>query len=210
MGCKTIYLCTDRSGSELLYSALESHPDLDLYRLHKETPIKEFLIEKFSGDSNTVIRLKDFLFKKAEGFLKEDYKFIYLRRMNLLAQCASLNLASNGQRFGFDEGPEYLEKSIGIDPKKVKLYFKVMSEIYQSFEDYLKGKNYIRVTYEELSKNLNKTVQGIFRFLELPETEEIKPQKEKQNKLGLPKYISNYEELKEYFSGTVWEKYIIY
>lgn len=237
-----VILGTARTGSTLLWSYLNSHPEIlclrgvygstnkiNFGKYYDALPAECFsqaLIDQ--RNKNPISFLQDFVFKKytkpyqAVGFkyfydhdrhLKQkqalttyfqndkDIKFIHLKRENLLATLFSYKRALN-QRLWTSAMPGFKTE---ISISDCKNYFQQISEK-QLYFDALLAERGMVLTYETFISRRRESLLKVQKFLGVTPCDLTTEMTQNKN-AKLSDSIVNYEELKEYFTNTKYQKY---
>jgi LPS sulfotransferase NodH len=142
---------------------------------------------------------------------RTDIKIIHLKRKNLLNLLVSRKIAkSTGQWMLTDEKNRVNSKTMHINLNQCLNSFKQIEYKQDLVEKRFVNHEKIDVYYEDLVQNPTGTVKTILNFLhhEIP-LYEIKSHVLKQNKQSLDEIIDNYNELKEYFDLTEWNRFFV-
>lgn len=231
---KFIVFAQYRSGSTLLSSLLDSHPEVTCEReiflpfiflkfkkvLSPDLIIKSRLIRCENKNYGFILRLpqlKQILVKsriKPEKYMNklhsDGWKFIHLRRNNPLKQSIS-NITQLTRGQSHDSVKKPLTRTvIRIDPQRLINNIKWVENTSLREDRILEKFDHIKIVYEkELlhSQFHQETVNRIFRFLDIspvPVSAEFK--RVSSNNIG--EYIENFEEIKEYIKNTEYSKYL--
>ena len=136
-----------------------------------------------------------------------DVKIIFLTREDLLAYYTSYAIALKTGTWGINVKNAKKRKQkisrIHIDHKKCMESFQQR----KAYNDYAlsrcKNHEVLKVTYEEVTSDLNGSIHTIQEFLGL-DPRELEVTSVKQQVRPLSDVISNYQELKDKFSSTEW------
>lgn len=220
-----IVLSHARSGSNFLISLLNSNLTIEaegeiMVNVGDQDP-EESLNRFFTKKRPTYIRARgfkvfyyhplDFDEDTFWSLLKsiDDLYVIHLKRRNHLRMLTSTKLAKKTGKWASSDSVQ------NVDPSEKKITF-TMEELIQKFEKveyweekgktYFSDQKYIAITYEDLVENRNATIEEISAFLG---TNFVKSSTtlQKQNPEPLEDLITNYDDLKQQFSGTRWDKY---
>ena len=156
------------------------------------------------------------------SFLKEieDLKVIYLYRENLLSRHLSQLMALetghwqaySTQKMAENEGKPYMAKptkqrpSVEINPELLNDDFEETLQYRQKMTGYFLDKPSIGISYEQLCNNLPLISARVSTFLGVS-VMNLQPTLEKLENRTLAEAISNYAELKQYFSNSIHAKY---
>jgi LPS sulfotransferase NodH len=141
-------------------------------------------------------------------FLKDDPEIavIHIRRLNILEQYLSLKLAhatnvwSSSQKVSDTAAPLHLE------PEACLRHFEEVRRCEAECDAFFAGRQIQTVTYEELAVRRSEVMQRVSAQLGLA-PEPAEPQIVRQRTQPLSTAIANYEELRDYFAGLVWEDF---
>jgi len=207
---KFIIIASGRTGSNLLISYLNSHPNIeakgelfrdmqgksclevwkDFYspkiKNIKTAGFKIFYTHPFNTEDKTVW----------EYILKDpEIKIIHLVRENKLRTYLSLEIANKT-----DEWLVKKNKKSTLEEKQIKIDFDSFYTRVKDIEKYenetrikYKKHNFIELSYEELVNDKDNTMKGIFNFLQVKENK-FKSSLRKQNKESVKDLITNYDE----------------
>ena len=228
-----IVLSQQRSGSHMLMSLLNSHPDVhcssDSQTIDIQNNGKQWAYDVgFKSDSKVkgfLLKLKTNLHSKVTS--DENIKIIYLKRENFLHILLSKKMA---KLFGCyekkDAGVSLKDAStfrrkaqpIVIQKEEAEGFFAIWNKRHKEAKDYMDtaGLEYIEVKYCDLCSDTEKVMKKIYRFLNV---DNVKPHlvsgrgSEKLDPRKPFDAISNYYELKKYFikdnilTGSKWFKF---
>lgn len=221
--CHFIILTRSRTGSNMLVSFLNSHPNV-----YSEGEV----LSRLNGQSWERILKKSFssqaFFVRAKGFKifyyhpqdgdstavfdalssMPDLHIIHLKRRNILRTIISRKLAEaqgvwksyncfgKGQRFD----------AISLTPNELLKGFKETREWEKRGESKFRHHPVLDIFYEDLVAEPSETFKRITDFLEVryvfPKT-----WLKKQNSHGVRSSLTNYDELKNFFDGTEWASF---
>ena len=219
-------LCAPRTGSTLLHTCLNSHPEVISYgeilriRLSQQAgkplaPVKEWLFKPHPRQI-TAIGLKLFYrYEKEEDFRNafqevledSDVKIIHLRRLDLRKMFASLKIAEatgvwNDLKIPKKEGLLPLTVSAEEFHTYCQNYIKAWHQGNSLFQQH----EILHLSYEDLTQKSDLVLKKVQDFLG------VKPKQlfsllKKQNPEPLHELISNHEEISEIFTSYYqnWE-----
>lgn len=221
---KFIILTRSRTGSNLLLSYLNVHPNIlaehELFQRPVKKPIAKVLRKLFRRYPKSI---------KAVGFkifynhpLGEDNPYlwntlinmrdlhvIHLKRRNILRTLLSLKLALQSEKwvkYHSDSNDSITNKTVSFDFDSLEAGFTQTRQWEIKGDEMFKDHPIITIYYEELVENPEETVSKVTDFLGLPpchtSTYLVRQNPEKTSDL-----IDNYEELKDRFSGSPWESF---
>lgn len=131
-------------------------------------------------------------------------KFIHLTRQNKLAVYLSMVRArATGVWAVTGKDAEQTQQAARLEPEECEQAFETLIAKEVLFRETLAGRDHIDVTYEQLAGNDASHYGRIQSYLGL-DWEDMRPRTKKQRTLPLEKAISNFAELREYFSGSSW------
>jgi LPS sulfotransferase NodH len=161
---------------------------------HQSTPNGWFGVEASFFQFNLVLEHTPF-----EKIFQENLKVIYLTRNDFISQGISLYKAVETGVFHSFQG-DRSSQECQYDPKKLEYW--ILHILYQEYywERFFTQKqiNPLRISYEELVKDTNETVQKIFCYLNIPEGEKITiPQETKHRQLANKVNQSLYDSFQE-------------
>jgi LPS sulfotransferase NodH len=218
-----IVLTRSRTGSNLLLSFLNSHPNVfsdgEIFaKLHGKDPLAR--LDSAFGRQPRNIKAKGFkifyyhpLDAKADALWERlagqnDIHVIHLTRRNILRTLVSRKIATIGDSWTgtrFDTaGPA--GKRVTLTIEELNEGFRQTREWEQAAEARFREHPLLHVTYEELVQDPRATSARLTDFLGVS-FNEPRTGLRQQNPEGLRKLLSNYEELKKSFAGTPWQAF---
>lgn len=223
---KFIIVSHARSGSNLLFNSLNSHPNIitehEIFAAHNRKIGENFhliLNQLFKKTSENIeaVGCKIFYYHLNQDEWQElvkipELKIIHLKRKNRLSTIVSMKVAFKTDQWGMNNESQ----KIDVSQKKVHLNHEYLK---QSFENIDSWENDIKnifaqhqsqdIYYEDLVSQSEKTLDNLFDFLNVNRIskEQIKMKLKKQNPEPLSELIQNYQELNEKFHNTPWEHY---
>lgn len=217
---KFVVITRSRTGSNLLISLLNSHPNIvakgekfsrlegknsnavwdDIFcKMPKRIKImgfKIFYYHPLDSDNNEVW-----------NYLKNDksIKIIHLTRSNMLRTVTSRQIAAKT-----DKWSKFNKKEVSIEEKRINLdidyclkEFENTFNFERKIRDEYNSERIIEITYEELIQDNQYILNQIFNFLGL-ENSKVASSHKKQNKEELRDLIINYEELVKDIENSKW------
>lgn len=141
---------------------------------------------------------------KSESSIKK----IHLLRDNFLEIYLShISAKKNGQFVDTWNRSKTLER-IKLDYIDCENYFQSLDENIKKIREYFALEQLIEIRYEELIKQRQTVLDFLLSKLNLDSMKLI-PKTYKQNYVSLEKRVANFNEIKEYFSGSKWERFFI-
>jgi LPS sulfotransferase NodH len=218
-----IVLTRSRTGSNLLLSFLNSHPNVfsdgEIFaRLHGKDPLTR--LDSVFRRQPRYIKAKGFkifyyhpldgsadaLWERLAG--EKDIRVIHLTRRNILRTLVSRKIAGIGDSWTgtrFDAAGS-AGKCVAMTVEELDAGFRQTREWEKTAEVRFREHPVLRVTYEELVQDPRATSAKVTEFLGVSRSEPRTGLRQ-QNPEGLRKLLSNYEELKKSFTGTPWQAY---
>ncbi len=134
-------------------------------------------------------------------------KVIHLKRHNKLATIASLMLAIDTKRFLIhDPEDRETERQVEIPADSCEWNFEQIVKYEKRFDNFFAEHRKIEIYYEDLVAEPDRVGSLILEFLGVPDRL-LHSRLVKQNVRPLNEVITNYAELKAYFSNTPWDRY---
>ena len=227
---KFIILCHHRTGSTLLHTYLNSHPnvwsrgeDIGQYlrgNIGREKSPDRFLKEDVFGLYNRSIQAVGVKLlyqyrRSAVGYQlintlcqQSDLKVIHLSRKNLLRVWVSDKIAERTGRYTTWKPTQYIhpnEKKIYVSPDECIRGLNKMHADKIFFEGSFKGCDTMPLTYEDLTIQPMVALAKVQQFLCL-KTAKLFSMLLQQNPEPLTQLIVNFEEVKRALAGTRWEQ----
>lgn len=213
---KFVVITRSRTGSNLLISLLDSHPNIhafgEMFNRIEDKSCKEIYDEIFPKKSNKTIGFKIFYYHPADSddssiwdILKNDksFKIIHLQRENVLRVHISRLIAGNT-----DVWSRTKNESIDLDQKKVHVDIDALFKDIEVTNRYInkinsdfKNHKVLKITYESIVKNSNKSIADAFEFLGVSKMN-AKSELKKQNPEKIKYLVTNYHELKEKLANS--------
>lgn len=210
---KFVIIARSRTGSNLLRSFLNSHPQIEaqdeLFGELKGKSCHEIWENIFVKKNKSIkyVGFKIFYYHPLNDsdnsvwdFIKKDkkIKIIHLKRENKLRAYLSRLIALQTQTW-VDEGDK---KKITLEDKRVKVNLEDCLKVFREVEFWEKETNnnfynhpFYEITFEELTENSQKNMNDIFTFFNL-KPHSISTNLKRQNSETIEKLVINYEELK--------------
>lgn len=150
---------------------------------------------------------QDPLFEQALAELIQDpkIKLIHLKRDNLLAVYLSYRRATASGVWAVDQGATD-NAPLVLEPEQCEQAFREMRIGEAYFESILRSRPQLSLSYETLSSDLEPRLTSVQEFLGV-DVKAIAPTLRKQRHGSLRDNIQNFDQLREYFSGTEWESF---
>jgi LPS sulfotransferase NodH len=216
-----------RTGSNMLISALQSHPNV-----HAEGELLQQVRD--TGDIDVVLH-NIFRAGRARSVLASGFKIFYyhplhddsgvvweklraverlrvvhLKRRNRLRTFTSRQIADRTNEWiakgRHDPRHETTGRELTLRRRELEKYFE-QGEAYEAeCEARFAGWPMLDVYYEDLAADLNGEVRRVTRLLGVPDAN-VHAQTRQQNPEPLSQLIANYEELADAFRGTRWSEF---
>ena len=232
---KFIILSSPRSGTHMLRSSLLNHPDIVVH--HELFNIYQGFFHPYPLDTHALTILNDYAFlcpqnmravglpihedepsdKKAPHWLdawqilKEmsDLKIIHLSRRNLLKRKISEEMAAILRQwtlYPHNQPRKGVVRIKSIIPQMLEKHFQTMNERYDHYHEFFSSQEKIQVVYEDLCNNYESVMRDIQSFLDVTQAS-LSTSTQKRPSYSLREIITNYDELKSYFSDTKWAEF---
>ena len=225
---KFILVSHARSGSNLLLSTLNSHPNIiansEIFAGHNRNKGEDFypiLNSLFCDRPQNIqaVGCKIFYYHLNKNEWYElskipDLKVIHLIRQNKLSMIASMKVAFKTDQWGIKNDSERIDiskKQIKIDDEALRNSF-MQIDSWQAKTNEIFSKHQLKeVFYEDFTSQFKNTIYRLYDFLDLPNLpdSDIEIKHKKQNPEPLNQLIKNYSELKQSFKNTPWQHYFI-
>ena len=219
---KFILLTRSRTGSNLLLSYLNVHPNIiadhEIFQRPVKKPISKVLLKEFRKYPKSI---------KAVGFkifynhpLGEDNPFlwdtlvnmkdlyiIHLKRRNILRTLLSLKLALQSEKwvkYDSQKNDDMMSKTVSFDFDSLETGFNQTRQWEIEGDEMFNDHPKLTIYYEDLVESPEETVKKVTDFLGLPPCQ-TRTYLVRQNPENSSDLIENYKELKEGFSGSPWE-----
>ena len=217
---KFIIITRSRTGSNLLMSLLDSHPNViakgELFESLKGRTCKDVWNEIYDKKPKHIqyFGFKIFYYhpidsddKEVWNYIKNDesIKLIHLTRKNMLRTVVSRQIAEKTNRWSNVDNKkiQITEKMVEIDINYCLNEFKLTKDYENKIRSEFKREFYMELTYEDLVKDKQEMMTRIFNFLGIENTV-AKSRTIKQNSEKLEDLILNYSELKEALEESEW------
>jgi len=218
MQTKFIILTTSRTGSTWLTSLLSSHPSICCQGEIAKYPkflsnVPQNLNLAFSK-SKPICGFKIFYYHGNDqlwNILISDMNIhvIHLRRKNYLDMVVSKKMMQHTGTGNISNKKKVITNfRTVIDPKECEQFFTDFETSYTKFSSLFKNHPMLEIVYEDLVQNPYMQCNSILNFLG---AKKIKLHSDivKRNHTPIHEAISNYNELKLYFSNTKWASMFI-
>ncbi len=136
----------------------------------------------------------------------ETIHILHIKRNNMLATHLSRVQADQNNRWVNITGEKEKQSPVVIDPRICQEDFETTAQWEEEADERFKHHPMIQICYEDLVANMDRVMRNVQEFLGL-EYQALTPQTYKQSALTPAQSISNYPDLKEYFSGSRWESF---
>jgi hypothetical protein len=223
---KFLLLTSPRSGTHMLKSSLDAHPNIVCltemfnpdYNVNNKLgyddslPAKQVLDKFIYCDYEPEVKAVGFCLHRIGArfgnwpnlwkILQED-KDVYvisLSRGNLLRRYLSVQLQQIKNLDGAKLEPMFFE------PEKLIQDFQRQRKKINEYNEFFGDRPLIEVSYEQLCNDYEKTMENLQKLLEVP-TVPLKPGTGKRNNPPISNFVVNYEELKEKFADTEWSSF---
>ena len=212
-----VILANARTGSNLLRSLLDSHPDIkaygEIFSLLKESSTEDIWSSHVESKKSKKIKWVGFkLFynhprdsssPKIWDLIKANnsIKIIHLTREDILKMIVSKEVALKTKKYvQFDEKEN--TKTVSISPdkflRKMDKFEKTKSKAEAAFTNH----QTIHISYEDLVLNQEQTLQSVLSFLGANPLQKLSSAHKKQNPRHVRQIVDNYDELKESLADT--------
>jgi len=223
---KFIILSRSRTGSNLLLSYLNVHPNIianhEIFQRPSKKSYQRILEGQFRKYPKSVKAVGFKIFYNhplgeenhdlwAELMDMKNLYIIHLKRRNILRTLLSLKLALESDKwikYSPDQQRVYMKKAVSFEAKDLERGFKQTRQWEQQGYAMFKDHPLLTIWYQELENKPNETFNKVAAFLGL-EPCEIRTYLQKQNPEKSSDLIMNFEELKNNFLGTPWESYFL-
>lgn len=220
-------LSSPRSGTHMLRSSLDSHPNAvcltemfnpdytgSLYPLTEQSSEHEILNRYIFHDYSPEVLAVGFCLHRLDARFgnwpdlwnilasMEDLSIISLRRENLLRRFWSFELRSV-------KDPELRNQPFVprlLNKDRLIADFERQTNIVETFDNRFSAHPLLTVSYEELCNSYEQTMRRVQQFVGLPLVN-LKPGTGRRPTPRVSEKVSNYEELKREFAGTRWERF---
>lgn len=135
-----------------------------------------------------------------------DVRLLHLKRWNRLAQVLSL-VRAHQTGVWHDHGSAREDRTpLRIEPATCERAFREMAADERYFDRLVAGRPVLPITYEDMAREPAAWFERVQSWVGLP-VHRIEALVRKQRRTVLPAAIANYDELKDRFTGTEWERY---
>jgi len=220
-----------RSGSHMLATALDSHPDLSIAG---EVFVRPFLFNLKDTIPTTLVEetlrnFNGFVAHRTGGWLgkynrnnawnairKANLKVIFLSRFNLIAQFASIKLAKKTRIWhvahneanilsndGRVDSNSSLTQQVEINTSDLMNFFSQCEQDEIYIQDLFRNLPLIKVSHESLCHRYEEVIENVQLFTGVKSTS-IKPRTKQQETRSLWEVVTNWEEVRNYLSNTKW------
>ena len=218
---KFIILSRSRSGSNLLVSFLESHPNIYIrgeifHNLNNRDYRKvlnwffDVMPSKFKASGFKIFYYHPLDTKCPELWREltsnKDLKIIHLHRENLIKTIISRQIALKTDVWSSEKKDRYSSYNFEIPPKKIENEIKRTLTWRNEFGKMFENHDILELSYEDFINAKSHKLFIIQDFLGVSQMK-LKSHLKKQQKKPLSKIIKNYDEIERYFNGTNWKKY---
>ncbi|MDX1642340.1 MAG: hypothetical protein R3220_11615 [Balneolaceae bacterium] len=179
---KFMLFARGRSGSGLLRSLINSHPDIycdvEVYLHRKALFPRHYLNNKSRIAMRKVYGYKakprqlERQYKNPEKvlskFFTDDYKIIYLYRTNIFRQALSGLIGSQRQKWHDKKAGALAGKQFYIDSKELLNSMGVLEQVIEREREMIKDRTFLPVSYEDDlfdERNHQQTLDRVFNFL---------------------------------------------
>ncbi len=148
-------------------------------------------------------------FKDAWGHLKSDasIKVIHLIRKNKLKQFLSLYRASLTDQWKSHHKNTRVDRPLYLKYDDCINFFNKYTSWEVEFDEIFGKHDKMSILYEEFEKDKDKLLIEVQNFLGVPLRRDLITSLKKQGRKPLPDAIANYDELKQKFKNSKWEKF---
>jgi len=219
-----IVLARARTGSNMLMSILDSHPNIragkrEIFCRLEGRHYKDLLAKSFRKSPRHIKArgFKIFYYHPSDGpcddlwndlVKMEDLYIIHLKRRNILRSVVSQEIAKKSGHWERQSGQEtdLKDKAVTLTTEDLDAHFHRTREFEERGDEMFKDHPMITVYYEDLADNPDGAFDEIMDFLGLPHGQ---PQTNlvKQNPESLKDLITNYDELESAFQETRWQSF---
>jgi len=221
-----IILGQQRTGSNLLR-----------YELDRRCPVVSVRGEEFHpalrGDGDTVRDIAGRVFQRTDRELVvgckifydhvtapefrellslDRMKVVHLRRRNWLRRFVSAEIAARRDWWIHDEQlglPDVRDRAVVVELDRLFLDFRFTAAQQTMAEHLLSSSEVFDISYEELSEQLDTTLENVARFLGAPFPMPAgEPKLQRQNPEPLRLLVRNYDEVRQALMGTMWQRFL--
>lgn len=218
---KFIILTRSRSGSNLLVSYLDSHPNIyvrgEIFHFIKNRNYSKILKWYFSvmpkklKASGFKIFYYHPLDKKCPELWSElindtSIRIIHLHRKNLIKTIISRQIALQTGAWSSEKKEYNKQSEYYINPENIEKELEQTINWRKEFNELFKEHKILEVFYEDITKNSEVELRKIQQFLSV-DVKKLSTHLKKQQTKPLKEVVENYDELKSHFKGTKWYNY---
>lgn len=221
-----VVLTRDRTGSNMLIQSLNSHPNISAdYEIFAKLSgrTEKSILDKSFGKQPFYIKAKGFKIfyyhpQDASGSSIwdmlcsiEGLHVIHLKRRNILHALVSSKVAYTTGVYGVrsdKERAKYLRKisPVRFSAENLGVEFRQTENWEQAGDTRFRDHPILDVYYEDLVARFNQEFRRVTEFLGV-EYRTPKTDFKKQRTSSMREIVANYDELKDEFSGTEWERF---
>jgi len=219
---KFIIICRSRTGSSLLKSLLDHHPEIacsgEIFKTLQGKDTHTVWNQFFNKKPKNIkqVGCKIFYYHPLDGGTEvwdlierdSEIKIIHLIRKNRLSALVSQKIGEKTKLWSENVDRPH---GLNLDEKRISLDFEECKNTFQKISNYeehtrraFSNHPYTEIYYENLAEDPISTAYELYEFLGLSKKEVVVKNK-KQNPEKLSELIMNYEDLKQQFLGTPWE-----
>tara|TARA_B110000238_G_scaffold201159_1_gene255376 strand:+ start:13144 stop:13908 length:765 start_codon:yes stop_codon:yes gene_type:complete len=218
---KFIILSRSRSGSNLLVSYLDSHPNIHIrgeifHTIGNASYLKKLswffktMPDKFKASGFKIFYYHP-LDKDVPGLWDKlvsdkNIKIIHLYRENLIKTVISRQIALKTNVWSSEKSSNKSSKKFEINPKVIEKEIHDTLFMKDKFNKVFSEHQKLEISYEDFIKLTTESLIKIQLFLDVPE-KILKTHLKKQQTKSFNDIINNYDEIGDYFIGSNWEKY---
>jgi len=223
---KFIIITRSRTGSNLLISLLDSHPNIEAYgemfnRLHGRASQRVWNgVFGFKSKSIQLVGFKIFYYHPLDAddnwvwdrvYNDISIPIIHLTRTNLLRTYLSRQIADKTHVWRDEKGNKAVDtedKRVTLDPDECKAEFIKTEKWVKEADACIVGHRVLQVTYEELTGDGQEAcLNRIQEFLKVNPLK-LSSGMNRQNAEDIEKLVLNYDELARSLKGTEWERFL--
>jgi LPS sulfotransferase NodH len=131
---------------------------------------------------------------------------IHIKRLNILEQYLSLRVAHATNIWSTARHPDGTAEPISLAPEDCLRHFEEVRAQEQACDAFFAGCRILNLAYEDLVADRASAMKTVGAHLGLS-LEPAKPSIVRQRTQPLSSAIANYDELREFFAGSVWESF---
>lgn len=129
---------------------------------------------------------------------------VHIKRRNILEQYLSLRVAHATNVWSATRIPDRAAQPMVLNPRDCLGHFEQVRAQEEACDAFFVGGRILTLTYEDLIADRASALKAAGAHLALP-LEPVKPRLVRQRTQPLSSAIANYDELREFFAGSVWE-----